>query len=294
MLFFLKIFGTKKGLGSLISKRATGLHLEQEGRERRQRIYRSITSSNWNRGRKNKELYQTLKEVHMMETLQQKQAGRQDNWPFLLLKDSTKDDYLANNKKFIKLVNEGYSGKVFELNSKGQSPHTLWIGCGDSRAGDGCLATAPGEIFTHRNIGNIVNSNDISCQGVLQFAVDVLKVRKIIVCGHTDCGAVSASLSSKKLGGVLDLWLNPIKQVIAANLELLEKIENPAAKSRKLSELNIIASVQAVRRNPSVSAALQKGDVEVWGMCYDVGTGLLDHIDVPKDHFEDVFSVKDA
>lgn len=294
MLVSRKIFGAKKGLGSFISRRAVGLHLEQESRERRKTTYRSITGSKLNTGRKNKELFQKLKEAHMMEKLQQKQMGFTDNWPFLLLRNSTKDDYLANNKKFVKLVSEGYSDKVFELNSKGQSPHTLWIGCGDSRAGDGCLATAPGEIFTHRNIGNIVTSNDISCQGVLQFSVDVLKVRKIIVCGHTDCGAVSASLSSKKLGGVLDLWLNPIKEVIAANLESLEKIEDPAVKSRKLSELNIVASVQAVRRNPSVSAALQKGDVEVWGMCYDVGTGLLGHVEVPKDHFEDVFSVNDA
>lgn len=216
------------------------------------------------------------------------------NYPFLLLKMSTKQDYLNNNKFFVDSINHNHTQEIFELNGKGQSPHTLWIGCSDSRAGESCLSALPGEIFTHRNIANIINSNDISSQGVIQFAVDVLKVSKIIVCGHTDCGGVWASLSSKKIGGVLDLWLNPIRHIRAANLKLLSEYnDNPKEKAKKLAELNVVASVLALKRHPSASMALKNGSIEVWGMMYDVATGLLEEVEIPNDEFEDLFHVHD-
>lgn len=221
--------------------------------------------------------------------------SKSDNHPFKLLKTSNKQDYFNNNKYFVEHINSNHLLEIFELNGKGQSPHTLWIGCSDSRAGEGCLATLPGEVFTHRNIANIVNSNDISSQGVIQFAVDVLKVSKIIVCGHTDCGGVWASLSSKKIGGVLDLWLNPIRHIRAANLKLLSEYnEDPKAKARKLAELNVVLSVLALKRHPSASAALKNGSIEVWGMMYDVSTGLLNEVEIPNDEFEDLFHVHDG
>lgn len=222
------------------------------------------------------------------------QHQKTSNYPFLLLKESTMQDYLNNNKFFVDSMNHNHSPEVFALNGKGQSPHTLWIGCSDSRAGESCLATLPGEIFTHRNIANIVNSNDISSQGVIQFAVDVLKVRKIIVCGHTDCGGVWASLSSKKIGGVLDLWLNPIRHIRAANLKALNEFsDDPKAKARKLAELNVVLSVLALKRHPSALAALKNKTIEVWGMMYDVSTGLLSEVEIPTDEFEDLFHVHD-
>lgn len=216
------------------------------------------------------------------------------NFPFVLLKESTMKDYFDNNRYFVENIKHNHTNKVFELNAKGQSPHTLWIGCSDSRAGESCLATLPGEVFTHRNIANIINANDISSQGVIQFAIDVLKVKKIIVCGHTDCGGIWASLSSKKIGGVLDLWLNPIRHIRAANLELLSKYnDDPKAKARKLSELNVILSVTSLKRHPSASEALRKGEIEVWGLMYDVATGYLSEVEVPHDEFHDLFYVKD-
>lgn len=215
------------------------------------------------------------------------------NFPFTLLKESTKEDFLENNQYYINSIKHNHSNQVFELNGKGQAPHTLWIGCSDSRAGESCLATLPGEIFTHRNIGNVVTASDISSQGVIQFAVDVLKVKKIIVCGHTDCGGVWASMSSKKIGGVLDLWLTPIKQTRAANLAKLAEYEDPKMKARKLAELNVILSVTALKRHPSASMALKNGEIEVWGMMYDVATGRLNDIEIPLDEFEDLFHVHD-
>ncbi|EEQ36249.1 putative carbonic anhydrase [Clavispora lusitaniae] len=215
--------------------------------------------------------------------------------PYTLSKSSTMADFLANNRFFVDSIKHNHSNQVFELNGAGQSPHTLWIGCSDSRAGEQCLATLPGEIFTHRNIANIVNSNDISSQGVIQFAVDVLKVRKIIVCGHTDCGGVWASLSNKRMGGVLDLWLNPIRHIRAANNEALSALkDDPRARAKRLAELNVVASVLALKRHPSASMALKKGEIEVWGMMYDVATGLLSEVEVPTDEFEDLFHVHDG
>lgn len=223
-----------------------------------------------------------------------KPTAEHSNFPFTLSKQSTIQDYLNNNRFFIDSIKHNHSNQVFELNGKGQSPHTFWIGCSDLRAAESCLATLPGEIFTHRNIANIVNSNDISSQGAIQFAVDVLKVRKIIVCGHTDCGGVWASLSNKRIGGVLDLWLNPIRHIRAANIEALNALkDDPKARAKKLAELNVVASVLALKRHPSALMALKKGEIEVWGMMYDVLTGLLSEVEIPTDEFEDLFHVHD-
>lgn len=219
---------------------------------------------------------------------------KSSSFPFSLSKHSTKQEFLANNRFFVDSIKHNHSDQIFELNGKGQAPHTLWIGCSDSRAGELCLATLPGEVFTHRNIANIVNANDISSQGVIQFAVDVLKVKKIIVCGHTDCGGIWASLSSKRIGGVLDLWLNPVRHTRAANLHILSEYnDRPREKAKKLAELNVIASVTALKRHPSASMALKNGDIEVWGMMYDVSTGLLSEVEIPDDEFEDLFHIHD-
>lgn len=222
-----------------------------------------------------------------------KQQSNPSN-PFTLNKESTKADYFENNKNYVNSIRSNFANEIFDLNGKGQAPHTLWIGCSDSRAGESCLSTLPGEVFTHRNIANVVTANDISSQGAIQFAVEVLKVKKIIVCGHTDCGGVWASLSAKKIGGVLDLWLNPVRLVRAANVKILNDLNHdPKAKCKKLAELNVISSVTALKRHPSAQQALKNGEIEVWGMMYDVGTGLLHELEIPKDEFEELFHVHD-
>lgn len=200
---------------------------------------------------------------------------------------------MKNNRYWAESIKNNLGEVVFDTNAKGQSPHTLWIGCLDSRAGDQCLLCLPGEVFSHRNVANVVTATDISSQCAVQFAVDVLKVKKIVVCGHTDCGGVWASLSAKKIGGVLDLWLNPIRQVRANNLKQLNAIEEPKDKSKKLAELNVINSVYAVKRHPSAAQALKDGSIEVWGMMYDVATGLLYEVEIPEDENEALFNVLD-
>lgn len=219
---------------------------------------------------------------------------KKKNSPFTLGPESTLADYLDNNRYYVQLIKHNHSDDIFKLNAQGQLPHTLWIGCLDSRAGESCLLALPGEIFTHRNIANIINANDISLQGVIQFAVEVLKVKKIIVCGHTDCGGIWASLSNKRIGGVLDLWLNPIRHIRAQNHQMLDSLkDDPKKLARKLSELNVVLSVLALKRHPSASMALKNGEIEVWGLMYDVATGLLSELDIPHDEFSDVFHVLD-
>lgn len=215
------------------------------------------------------------------------------NYPFTLSKELTMEDYIQNNRNYVDSIHHNYGNSVFDSNGKGQAPHTLWIGCSDLRAGEGCLAALPGEIFTHRNIANIIHANDISLQGVIQFAIDVLKVRKVIVCGHTDCGGVWASLSSRRTGGVLDLWLNHVRHVRASNLMALQEFTDPKEKVKRLAELNVISSVTAIKRHPSASMALKNGEIEVWGMMYDVSTGLLSQVPIPHDEFSDLFHVHD-
>lgn len=222
-----------------------------------------------------------------------KTSIKNDNFPFSLLRESTIKDYLENNRFFVDSINHAHSREIFNMNGKGQSPHTLWIGCSDSRCSESCLSVLPGEVFTHRNIANIVNSNDISSQGIIQFAIDVLKIKKVIVCGHYDCGGVWASMSSKKIGGVLDHWLNPIRQIRANNKSLLQGIDDPKERANKLVELNVIESVLNLKRHPSASVALKNGDIEVWGMIYDVSTGYLHEVEIPTDDHEDMFHVHD-
>lgn len=265
-------------------------------------LVRTLSHSNLKMGRENILHYQLEHGDHQTDLPEPTTNGngkpashiKNSNFPFTLLKESSLQDFLNNNKFYVDSIAHNHSNQIFELNGKGQSPHTLWIGCSDSRAGESCLSVLPGEVFTHRNIANIISANDISSQGIIQFAIDVLKVKKIIVCGHTDCGGVWASLSSKKIGGVLDLWLNPIRQIRASNMKALEQLNHdPKAKATKLSELNVISSVLSLKRHPSASMAIKNNEIEVWGLMYDVGTGYLREVEVPNDEFEDLFHVHD-
>lgn len=206
------------------------------------------------------------------------------SYPFRLSKDSTLNDYLAANKAQMDNLKLNHPD-IMPLSAKGQNPHTLWIGCSDSRINEctalGCL---PGEIFTLRNIANVINSSDLSSMSALQFAIEVLKVRKIIVCGHTDCGGVWASLSNKKAGGVLDHWLSSVRQVRSDNLNELKEIENINDKCKRLVELNILNSINTIKKNPSFVEYFNKGQIELFALVYDVESGYLREL--PIDHHD--------
>ncbi len=157
-----------------------------------------------------------------------------------------------------------------------QSPELLWIGCSDSRLPPNeIIGRAPGELFVHRNVANIVEHTDVNCLSVLQFAVDVLKVKHIIVCGHYGCGGVRAAMAAQPLG-LIDNWLRHIRDVHMWNRTELGAIADPGARADRLAELNVTAQVANVCFTAIVQAAWHRGQpVSVHGWIYALGDGLL-------------------
>jgi carbonic anhydrase len=157
-----------------------------------------------------------------------------------------------------------------------QNPELLWIGCSDSRLPpNDIIGRAPGEVFVHRNVGNLVEHTDVNCLSVLQYAVDVLQVKHVIVCGHYGCGGVRAAMGSKPLG-LIDNWLRHIRDVHLWNREELAAIKDPIARADRLAELNVEAQVANVCHTTIVQDAWERGQkVAVHGWIYSLGDGLL-------------------
>ncbi len=164
----------------------------------------------------------------------------------------------------------------FEHLSIGQQPEFLWIGCADSRVpAEEITGTQPGQLFVHRNVANMVVHTDFNMLSVLQYAVQVLKVKHVIVCGHYNCGGVQNAMSHKDLG-LINKWLRHIKDVYRFHERELEIIDEPQAKFDRLVELNVIEQV----RNLADTSIVQKswhdeGFPVLHGWVYDIKTGLL-------------------
>jgi carbonic anhydrase len=159
--------------------------------------------------------------------------------------------------------------------AKGQSPEYLWIGCSDSRVPANQLANLmPGEMFVHRNIANVVVHSDLNCLSVIQYAVQVLEVKHVIVCGHYGCGGVKAALGEQK-NGLIDNWLRHIKDVRHTQAKRFEGLSNDE-KHDLLCELNVKAQVRNVCATTFVQNAWKKGkNVSIHGLIYDLKDGLL-------------------
>ncbi len=157
-----------------------------------------------------------------------------------------------------------------------QSPQYLWIGCSDSRVPSTQLADlAPGEMFVHRNVANVVVHTDLNCLSAMQFAVEVLKVRHIIVCGHYGCGGVQAALANSKLG-LIDNWLRHVQDVMQKHKALLDEIGEEAERISRLCELNVIEQVVNVCQTTVVQEAWESGqELAVHGLIYGLEDGLL-------------------
>jgi carbonic anhydrase len=160
--------------------------------------------------------------------------------------------------------------------SRQQSPAYLWIGCADSRVpANQIVGLLPGELFVHRNIANLVVHTDLNCLSVMQFAVDVLRVRHIIVCGHYGCGGVMAALRRDRLG-LCDNWLRHIQDLCQKHETLLNSLGDQVAIANRLCELNVIEQVVNVCQTTVVADAWERGqDLTIHGWVYALADGLL-------------------
>ena len=157
-----------------------------------------------------------------------------------------------------------------------QAPDLLWIGCSDSRVpANEIIGRAPGEVFVHRNVANLVEHTDVNCLSVLQYAVDVLKVKHIIVTGHYGCGGIRAAMQAQPLG-LIDNWLRHVRDVQLWHREELSAIANVDKRADRLAELNVEAQVANVCHTTIVQDAWRRGQqVSVHGWIYSLGDGLL-------------------
>jgi len=162
-----------------------------------------------------------------------------------------------------------------------QNPEYLWIGCSDSRvSADAIVDLMPGEIFVHRNIANLVVHTDLNCLSVIQYAVDVLKVKHIIVCGHYGCGGIKATLDNDR-HGLIDNWLCHVHDVIRKYKNYFDTLTDDRKRFEKLCELNIIEQVANICQTTIVGDAWSKGqDLYVHGWVYSLEDGIIHDLDV--------------
>jgi carbonic anhydrase len=177
----------------------------------------------------------------------------------------------------------------FQTLAKQQSPRFLWIGCSDSRVpATQLVGMVPGEMFVHRNVANVVVHTDFNCLSVMHFAVDVLKVEHIIVCGHHGCGGVKAAMDNLQLG-LIDNWLRHVQDVLDEHKELLAKIDDENQRLDRLCELNVMEQVLNVGRTTIVQNAWQRGqELVVHGWIYGLQDGLLRDLGVTVDNAKQV------
>ena len=167
----------------------------------------------------------------------------------------------------------------FNRLSDQQTPDYLWIGCSDSRVpATQIVNLPPGEVFVHRNIANVVVHNDTNCLSVIQFAVEVLKVKHIIVCGHYGCGGVKAAVEDQD-HGLINEWLQHIKEVKQKHLVELEDLTSEQ-KNNRMCELNVIEQVKHVSETVAVQNAWKNGNpLSVHGWIYNISDGILHDLD---------------
>ena len=163
-----------------------------------------------------------------------------------------------------------------------QAPQFFWIGCSDSRVpATQITGLMPGEIFVHRNVANLVAHQDLSCHAALQYAVDVLKVRNVLVVGHHGCGGVRAAMQDQELPGPIGEWLRPVRALYQERQGFFSNWNNHQERWDKLCELNVVAQVDALCEIPIIHSAWERGqELAVHGLIYDVRDGRLQDLNV--------------
>jgi len=196
-----------------------------------------------------------------------------------------------NNKVWVEKMNKE-NPEFFDTLAKGQSPQYLWIGCSDSRVpANEVTMTSPGDIFVHRNIANMVVHTDMNMLSVLDYSVNVLKVRHVLVVGHYGCGGVKAAMGSNQVG-LIDNWLRHIKDVYRLNMEELDSIEDADAKCDRFVELNVKEQVFNLAKTSIVQNAWQEGRfLQIHGIVYSIENGILQDLNCSLGDNQDLAEV---
>jgi carbonic anhydrase len=169
----------------------------------------------------------------------------------------------------------------FQRLAEQQAPDFLWIGCSDSRVpANQIVGMLPGELFVHRNVANLVYPSDLNCLSVIEYAVDVLQVRHIIVCGHYGCGGIRAALDNQ-VHGLIDNWLTRIKDIYVRNSKEIDGLDNEEKRVNRMCELNVIDQVKSVTHTTIVQEAWARGrELAVHGWVYGLEDGLVKDLGV--------------
>ncbi len=197
-----------------------------------------------------------------------------------------------NNRRWATAI-KARDPDFFTRLSQQQAPEYLWIGCSDSRVpANEIVGLAPGELFVHRNVANIVVHTDLNCLSVMQYAVDFLKVRDIIVCGHYGCGGVRAAVCNQQLG-LIDNWLRHVQDVAYKHVAALATLTDENERVDRVCELNVLEQVANVCQTTVVQDAWRRGqEVSVHGWIYRLDDGLIRSLGVrtsrdPRSHLDD-------
>lgn len=202
------------------------------------------------------------------------------------------DQIFRNNQQWVQEKLK-LDPNYFEKLSEGQNPEVLYIGCSDSRVtAEELMGAKPGEAFIHRNIANVVSNLDLSAMSVINYAVSILKVKHIIVCGHYDCGGVKAAMESKDLG-ILNPWLRNIRDVYRLHRTELNSIEDEKEKYKRLVELNVQEQCVNVIKTSDVQIAHRERGITVHGWVFNIHSGKLldlniDYNDILK-HIREIY-----
>ncbi|MES2825756.1 MAG: carbonate dehydratase [Pseudomonadota bacterium] len=194
------------------------------------------------------------------------------------------ESLFAKNVKWandIKTQNPEYFSNL----AKQQAPEYLWIGCSDSRVpANQIVDLAPGELFVHRNVANMVIHTDLNCMTVLNYAVEILKVKHVMVTGHYGCGGVKAALENRKFG-LIDYWLRNIRDVYFNNKAVMDELTDVNERLNRLCELNVLQQVDNIAHSNIVQNAWARGqELSIHGWIYDIHDGILHKLRTPIDN----------
>lgn len=196
-----------------------------------------------------------------------------------------------NNKKWVE-SQLSEDPDYFKKLAEGQQPPVLWIGCADSRVpANQIIGAQPGEVFVHRNIANMVVHSDMNMLSVLDYAVNALKVKHVIVCGHYGCGGVAAAMGNESIG-LIDNWLRHIKDVYRLHKDELDAIEDEKERQDRYVELNVKEQVYDLSKTSIVQNAWQKGQgLQLHGWVYGVGSGIIKDLEVTVENNSQLASI---